>query len=224
MFIRVNGIKMYYRVSGSGPALVMIHGNGEECSVFDPLAKALSAHFTVYQCDSRGHGKSSPVTEFHYADMAEDFACFIRELGLEKPFIYGFSDGGILALLMAIRHPGLLGGMAASGANTTPNGLRTVSRMKMRLKYLRTKSARHKLMLTEPHITKAELGTIRIPTLITAGDDDLIREADTRFIADCIPNAQLRIYKGETHTSYVLDNDFLAPVLLDFAKENGLAE
>jgi pimeloyl-ACP methyl ester carboxylesterase len=83
----------------------------------------LGEKFTVYAIDSRGHGKSSRVKTLHYADMAEDIAAFIEALGLEKPMFYGFSDGGVIGLLLAINHPGLLSRLASSGANMNPESL-----------------------------------------------------------------------------------------------------
>ena len=97
-------------VIGKGRPIVLVHGNGEDHHLFDTEIRQLAeAGFTVYAPDSRGHGKSTlvsdePVTEYHYADMAEDIYQFIKELGLKKPALYGHSDGGIIALLLEINH------------------------------------------------------------------------------------------------------------------------
>ena len=80
MWINVNGIRMYYEVHGSGRPLIMVHGNSEEHGIFYDSRVLLSKHFTVYTVDSRGHGHSTRVEEFHYADMADDM---IREKDAE---------------------------------------------------------------------------------------------------------------------------------------------
>ena len=83
MKITVNNVELFYEVAGSGTPLVMVHGNGEDHTVFDKAAELLSQHFTCYLLDSRGHGSSQKVSEFHYDDMAEDVYQFIQALHLE---------------------------------------------------------------------------------------------------------------------------------------------
>ena len=101
MKISVNGIALHYEKSGEGRPLILLHGNGETHAIFDKALPLLAARFTVYAIDSRGHGESEGADAYHYADMKEDVRCFIQELKLEKPVLYGFSDGGIIGLLLA---------------------------------------------------------------------------------------------------------------------------
>lgn len=72
------------------------------------------------------------------------------------------------------------------------------------------------MMLHGPALTQAELSRIAVPTLVMAGERDVIREEDTRFIASQIPNAELKILPGESHGSYVHDPDKLASLLIPF--------
>ena len=116
-YIKVNNINLFYTCTGSGSPLIMLHGNGEDHTIFDEAVALLSKHFTVYAIDSRDHGQSDKVDELHYDDMAEDIRIFIEELGLEKPILYGFSDGGIIGLLLAIKYPELLSKVIGSGVN-----------------------------------------------------------------------------------------------------------
>ena len=102
----VNGVRLHYSVTGNGRPVVLVHGNGEDHHLFDVEIRQLSeAGYRVYAPDSRGHGLNAPMHEYHYADMAEDIFQFIRVLGLEKPCYYGHSDGGIIGLLLELRHP-----------------------------------------------------------------------------------------------------------------------
>jgi pimeloyl-ACP methyl ester carboxylesterase len=126
--IRINDIIFHYQKSGTGKPVVLVHGNGEDHTIFKTAIEQLvSAGYCVYAPDSRGHGATGasnpPVTEFHYADMADDICAFIQALHLEKPAYYGFSDGGIIGLLLELRHPGTVGIMAISGTNLSPDGL-----------------------------------------------------------------------------------------------------
>ena len=92
MVIGVNGIQLYYTKTGQGRPLIMVHGNGEDHTIFDEAVSVLKEHFTCYCIDSRGHGQSSPCKELHYKDMAEDMIAFMTELDLSDAAFYGFSD------------------------------------------------------------------------------------------------------------------------------------
>jgi pimeloyl-ACP methyl ester carboxylesterase len=251
MFAEVNGVRLYYEVSGKAdkPALILIHGNGESHKIFDRLAGALKDRFCVYAVDSRGHGLSDcfdkqslkpeqtdlsairkgghflrktsisstqKFKELHYADMAEDYAQLITSLGLIRPVLYGFSDGGIIGLLLAIKYPDMLGKLIVSGANTEPSALKGGCMLIFKAIYAISRSPLYRLMLTEPRISAEELNKIKVPALVTAGSGDMIRESDTRFIASNIPGAKLRIFKGENHMSYIADSDFMAKHIIEF--------
>lgn len=216
MNITVNNVNLYYEVAGSGAPLVMVHGNGETHAIFDKALPLLAEHFTCYLLDSRGHGQSQPVTEYHYADMAEDVFQFIQALHLEHVTYYGFSDGGIIGLLLAAKHPRLLDKMVISGANTRPDAVvKRIVRLFKVINFLH-KNPLFELMLTEPHITKEQLQAIETPTLVLAGSKDLVLEEDTRFIAESIPHATLRILPGESHTSYIVHKEKIAELILDY--------
>ena len=151
--------------------------------------------------------------------MAEDTAQFILSLKLEKPLLYGFSDGGIIGLLLASKYPGLLAKMAISGANTKPDATGRGWDLLFKIMYCFSGSRKIKMMLTEPHISAEQLSSIRIPVLVLAGEKDIIREEETRFIAANIPNARLKILKGENHMSYVINSPKLYPELAEFLSE-----
>lgn len=216
MKIKVNNVKLYYEVVGSGNPLVMVHGNGETHEIFDKAVEILSKHFTCYLIDSRGHGHSQKVTEFHYNDMAEDVYQFIQALHLENVTYYGFSDGGIIGILLASKYPNLLEKMIISGANTRPEGVKKWVRVMFKVIYCMRKSPLFALMLNEPHITKEQLQVIETPTLVLAGSKDLVDEEDTKFIASSIPNATLKILEGEGHESYIVHNTKIAELILEY--------
>lgn len=213
MFVQLNSIKMYYKRYGSGRPLILLHGNGEDHTIFKEIIKPLSKNFTLYLPDARGHGKSSCTEEYHYMDMASDMVQFIRKLKLESPAFYGFSDGGIVGLLLASKRPGLLSHLIISGANINPGGLKAELRIPLKLSYFWNRDPKVRLMLTEPHISGSQLRSIRAKTLVLAGSRDLIKESQTREIARLIPRARLRILKGESHESYVVHNKALASII-----------
>ena len=216
MRIRVNGIELFYETSGKGPPIILLHGNGEDHTIFDVLTKKLSANYTVYGVDSRGHGKSGKVKTLDYQSMMEDTAAFIRALDIKSPVLYGFSDGGIIGLLLAVRYPDLLSTLIVSGANTHPGGIRRRYALLMKIVYFFTRSPKYKLMLTQPDISRDDLAKIMMPTLVLAGSRDLVRDAHTRMLAARISNSRLRILNGESHASYVVHSKKLYEIIRPF--------
>lgn len=215
MFIEVNNIKLYYEKVGSGYPIILLHGNGENLNIFDTTVNILKDFFTVYSIDSRGHGKSSSVSELHYDEMAEDIYHFITALEIDKPILYGFSDGGIIGLIISIKHPNLLSKLIISGANINPNGLPKKLLILFKIIYKFKKTKEYKLMLEEPNITIDMLHKITIPTYITLGSKDVIRKEHTNLIHNNIPNSQLKIFNNEDHSSYIINSDKIAKYLLE---------
>ena len=216
MYIRVNGIDLFYEKKGQERPIILLHGNGESHKIFDTLTRQLIPKFSVYAIDSRGHGKSGKTKRLDYGDMARDIAAFINELEIEKPMLYGFSDGGIIGLLLAIRYPALLSKLIISGANTRPDGINSMWTFLIKASYFFTRSGKDKLMLTQPNITDAELNSIAIPTLILAGSKDMIKAEHTKNIAQNIPGSALKILDGETHASYVINSEKLYGIIEPF--------
>ena len=213
----VNGVTLHYAVYGEGRPIVLVHGNGEDHHLFDTQIRQLAAAgFRVYAPDSRGHGANERLYEYHYADMAEDMAQFIGALGLEKPAFYGHSDGGIIGLLLAIAHPGLLGALAVSGANLTPDGLDAAFVAECREANEKKPHPLLKLMLTEPHIDPEALRAIDIPVLVTAGEHDIILREETERIVAALPNVTSRIFEGEDHGSYIAGSEKMGEALIAF--------
>ena len=215
MFFQTSGANLYYEKYGAGKPLILLHGNGESHDIFNKAIPLLAEHFTVYAVDSRGHGKSSAIDELHYADMAQDIHEFICGLKIDPPTVYGFSDGGIIALLLAIHYPNSLSGIIASGVNARPNGIRCAWLTLFKLYYLFTKSPLFKLMLSEPNITADMLSKIKIPVSIIGGSRDMIKTSHMKWIAENVQKGQFTLLKGETHSSYVINTEKLAEIIMD---------
>jgi pimeloyl-ACP methyl ester carboxylesterase len=224
MLQNVNGITLYYEKTGEGQPIILLHGNGEDHQIFDVLTDQLKENFSVYAIDSRGHGKSTRVRELDYRSMAEDIAEFIKILGLVKPILYGFSDGGIIGLIIAYTYPELLSKLIISGANLTPEGVKKRYLNLFRFLYYITRNPNFRLMVTQPHISVEELHKIVVPTLVLAGSKDLIKEEHTIQIAEAIPNCTLQILTGEDHLSYVVNSNKLYPIMKPFLSEEDVAK
>lgn len=219
--IEVNGVSLYYAAVGEGSPILLVHGNGEDHTMFSTeIRQLVGAGYRVYAPDSRGHGANEPLQEYHYTDMAEDMYCFIKILGLEKPAYYGHSDGGIIGLLLELLHPGTLGMLACSGTNLTPEGIDPAFIREIEEINEKQKDPLLTLMLTEPKIEAEQLRQIRIPVLLTAGEKDLILLEETRKIAGHLPDVKTVIVEGADHGSYIADSEVMGELLIDFLAQN----
>ena len=212
MIASVNGINLYYEIRGHGRPLILLHGNGEDHSIFNEAADVLSKSFTCYLVDSRGHGKSTPVKEYHYADMADDMIAFMEDLDLNDTVFYGFSDGGIIGILASMKTDRITD-LITSGANLTPEGVDDKLRLLIRAMYFFIRDGKLKLMLEEPHITKEDLSKIKTRTLVLAGSKDVVKKSETVQIAEGIPNAAMQILDGEGHGSYIVHSRKIADLI-----------
>lgn len=215
--IEVNGVRLHLAALGEGKPVLLLHGNGESHEIFDVTMRQLAeAGYRVYAPDSRGQGANEPLNEYHYADMAADMAALIPALGIEGCAFYGFSDGGIVGLLLALEHPELLRCLAVSGANLEPDGVTAELSVLLEQMQREAPNPLITLMQTEPHIDPAALAAIPFPVLVTAGEHDLILPAETRRIAEHLPNAQLVIVPDADHGSYIEHSPIIGELLIDF--------
>ena len=209
-----DGVRLYFEVYGTGQPLLMVHGNGG--SIADLSAQI--AHFRrrhqVIAMDSRDQGKSAdssgPIT---YEKMTDDLAALIDHLKLGPVSVLGWSDGGIEGLLLGIRHPQKVKKIVAMAANLNPSEQAIYPEVLGLVKSMvdaipaqarQTPQGRRELkvtgmMLEEPHIELTTLAGITAPTLVIAGDHDLIRTEHTIAIYQQIANSQLAILPGATH-------------------------
>lgn len=216
MKIHVNDVDLFYEKTGSGQPFILTHGNGENHEIFDRIIDLLSKKFCVYAIDTRGHGNSSKTNEYNYQDIADDFVEFIKQIGLVKPVFYGFSDGGIAGIIMASQHRDLLDKLIISGANTTPRGLKYKWLLLIRIIYFFTRNKKIKMIISQPNISDCELRKIKTPTLVLAGQKDMIKEKHTLNIAEQIQNSKLKIIEGENHGSYIIHSGKLFEIIKDF--------
>lgn len=135
----------------------------------------------------------------------------LDSLGIGRAHILGFSDGGNVALYIALKAPERIISLVLSGANADPSGivpkdLAYLNRTRHLLKLKSLFSAADKkrleiwdLMLNEPNFTEKELSSIKLPTLITAGEHDMITKEHTDYMHQCIKNSEFHIFSGCNH-------------------------
>ena len=201
---------LYYKEKGKGKPLILLHGNGEDSSYFESQMDYFSQTRRVIAVDTRGHGRSPRGTApFTIRQFAEDLREFVEEMGIERADLLGFSDGGNIAIIFALRYPERVDRLILNGANLWSRGVKPSVQIPIILGYYAASFFGHfsgkaranaellRLMVKDPNIEQEELRNIQSPTLVIAGERDMIREEHTRLIAAEIPGAELRIIPGD---------------------------
>ena len=204
----------HFVVSGEGTPLLLLHGNGEDHTWFATQIPYLAQHYRVFAVDTRGHGLSARGTApFTLSQFADDLCALMDRLCIPVADLLGFSDGGNIALLFALRYPNRVRRMILCGANLRPSGLKWFTLLTIDVQYLgyiflglfsltyRQKKERFQLMATQPQIHVTALHALPHPTLVVAGTHDLIRSQHTRLIANELPNSRLLLLEGSHYVA-----------------------
>jgi pimeloyl-ACP methyl ester carboxylesterase len=221
---------------GAGAPVLLLHGGLGNSNYFGDLIPVLVAHgHRVIAMDSRGHGRSTrsaaPLT---YDLMAQDVIGLLDELKIPKVYLVGWSDGGIIGLDLAMRHPERLMGVFAFGANADVSGLTgDPDKTPVFGAYLKRtpeeyralspapadwdafSAAVAKMWDTLPAYTRSDLAAIRVPTTIADGEfDEAIKQSHDEYMAHAIPGARLVILRNVSHFAMLQDpREFNAAVL-----------
>lgn len=195
---------------GQGAPLILLHGNGEDCGYFAGQIDAFSRYFHVYALDTRGHGKT-PRGEapFTIRQFADDLLGFMDGHGIGKAHLLGFSDGGNIAMVFAMKYPSRVDRLMLDGANLDAKGVKRSVQIPIEIGYRLARlfagkskeAALHAemlgLMVNDPDVSSDALASIRSRTLVIAGTRDMIRERHTRLIAGHIPDSRLVFLDGD---------------------------
>ena len=116
--VEVNGMQMYYEVSGAGEPLVVLHGAYMNIPTMGAIVPMLAKTHTVYALELQGHGRTTDIARpITYQNLADDVAKFMDAVGVAKADIFGYSMGSIAGLQLAMRHPAKVNKLVlASGA------------------------------------------------------------------------------------------------------------
>jgi pimeloyl-ACP methyl ester carboxylesterase len=217
-YYKIRGINIYCETYGKGKPLLMIHGNGGSIESFSKTIPYFSKHYKVIAVDSRAQGKTTDNKDsLSFEMMADDFAALLDELKIDSAYILGWSDGGINAIEMGMRHPGKVIKFAATGANITPDSAAFIPSLWKEANQYYNEN-KYKVFITakeknewklfmldylQPNISLPSLQKIKVPALIIAGDKDLISVQHTVTIYQNIPNAQLWILPNSTHSTLI---------------------
>lgn len=209
-----DGVVLYYESYGEGAPLLVVHGNGASIGSMAAQIEYFRSRHRVIAMDSRDHGRSADSDgALTYEVMTDDLAALIEHLRLDPVDVIGWSDGGIEALLLAVRHPDKVKKIVSMAPNLSPGpGVfykETEELLKASLasnteETRKTAAGRRAekvagLVLKEPNIDPELLKQITAPTLILAGDHDMVRIEHIVEIFNQLPNGQLGILPDSTH-------------------------
>jgi len=189
--VEINGANIWYAIFGRGEPVILLHGGLANANYWGHQIPELAKKYQAVVMDNRGHGRSSSDGKpYRYELMADDVLGLMDALDIERAAIVGWSDGAIVGLDIAIRHPERLTKLFAFAANSDPSGLADVgARPVFKAFVARTEkeyealsptpegyrdllTAIQEMWKTQPHYTREQLRAIKTPTWIVTGDHD----------------------------------------------------
>lgn len=194
---------------GYGAPLILLHGNGESSGYFVNQIDRFANEYRVIAVDTRGHGASPRGNKpFTLETFADDLKNLLDSLNIEKANILGFSDGGNIAVIFALKYPERVASLVLNGANIFPSGLKSSFLIPVKvlfavfslLSHFSRRAKRRSellyLMAKQPNIQPERLSGIKCPVLVIAGTQDVIKEKHTKLIAASLPDSSLCFLKG----------------------------
>lgn len=221
-FQKLADIDIAYTECGEGPVLILLHGNSESKRIFYEYQTRHFAAYHTYALDSRGHGESvSEDASYSIEQYSEDVIAFCKARGIAKAKVIGYSDGGNIALYLALKAPELFDRLAAVSPNYLASGtiegwLKLIKAFHgvFRALGMRKSAMRFELMLNDIGLAREDLRAIRTGVAIMYASDDMIKEEHILDIAGSIPGSVLRKIDGCSHLSILKQT-----ATIDFMKE-----
>ena len=237
----VNGVRIWYAVFGRGEPVIMLHGGLANANYWGHQVRALQRRYQVIVMESRGHGRSSRNQEpYGYDLMASDVVGLLDHLKIRKAAIVGWSDGAIIGLDIAMKHPERVTKLFAFAANSDPSGVADIAASDVFNTYIARAGEEYKRLSptpteyksfvaeitrmweSQPKWTASDLAAIKVPTWIVDGDhDEAIKRENTEFMAANIPGAGLLIQPQVSHFSFLQDPEQFTDDVLHFLDHVG---
>jgi pimeloyl-ACP methyl ester carboxylesterase len=238
--VEANGVHTYYEVDGAGDPLLLLHGGLTTNASWALQVPVFAQHYRVTAPERRGHGHTpdieGPIT---YPDMTTDTVSFIETMGLGAVHILGWSDGGMIGILLAARRPDLVRKLIVYGAGYSSEGYppgaiegiveRPADDPEMAMfrsfyEAATPDGADHfpvvldkiRRLWLEDFDYGADVARITAPTLVLVADDDLITlDHATRFYLQ-LASGQLAVLPGTSHAACLERPELFNKVVLDF--------
>jgi len=237
-YIQLRGHETYcYEWDNDGEAVVLLHGGLSKTSSWDYImVPPLEDDFHVYAYDRTAHGfTGDQAGSLHFEFQTREAIAYLEDVVKAPAHLIGWSDGGNIALMVALQRPDLVKSIVAIGANFHFSGVgqsfgEVVISPEDQAEYnLISPDAPHTLLeknmrmnaiwASEPTLTVAEIATIQCPVLVLAGDDDVINHHHTIELFEALPLGQLAIIPGTSHFLMKEKPDLMNAVILQFLED-----
>jgi pimeloyl-ACP methyl ester carboxylesterase len=241
----VNGLEIYFEIHGvensARPPLVLLHGGGDTIQTsFGKLLRSLASERQVIAFEQQGYGHTADIAErpFSFEQSADDTAALLDYLHMPKADLFGFSNGGTIALQVAIRHPELVRKLVVASALFTRDGAypwlweamanAKLENMPIELQEEYLKVAPHPENLRMFHDKAAQrvrdfkdipadaIRNITAPLFIMVGDADVVRPEHAVELFRTVPHAQLAVIPGTNHMEIMTRTTWVVPMIDGF--------
>ncbi|MFD9027228.1 alpha/beta fold hydrolase [Streptomyces parvulus] len=243
------GVRTWYETEGTGDPLVLLHGGFCTNETWGAQRADLAAAHRVLLPERRAHGHTPDVAgPLTYQDMADDTVAFLETVVGGPAHLVGWSDGGVVALLVVLARPDLVRRVVVVGATFRPAGesfaepgmLDAMTPGSPDMEFFREMyepvspdGAGHwpvvaakvlDMWRTQPTLTEPELGRVTAPVLVVSGDDDLMTLEHTTALYRALPDARLAVLPGASHLVPLEKPALLNGLILDHLAEQGPVE
>lgn len=240
--VDAGGVRTYYEAEGNGDPMLMLHGGLCAIETFGGLREQLTQHYRVYLPERRGTGRTPDVDgPYHYEEMAQDTIAFMQAIGLTSCHVLGFSDGANVGMIMALRHPELVGTQVFIGGNINHDGDPPEAKGMLQLDAMPQEAIppmlrdlyaavspdggdhwdvvldkTWKMIQTEPTMSLDDLRRVSTPTLMLFGEQDFVTAEYAAEMQAALPNSTLIIVPGASHGLPMELPDVVARHVVDF--------
>jgi pimeloyl-ACP methyl ester carboxylesterase len=242
-YVDIGGLDTWYDEAGQGEPLVLLHGGMCTNETWGAQTQAFSEGFRTLAPERRAHGHTADVEgPLTYGDMATDTIGFLGKVVGGPAHLVGWSDGGIVGLMVAIARPDLVRKLVVIGTNYDTAGVPRPKRCSRRwlptaqgwpgsagsTRCIRPTGPEHwsvafakfvEMAQREPHIAVADLARISASALVLIGDDDMVSLEHTASLYRAIPNAELAVVPGASHTVLMEKPELMNRIVLDFLEQ-----
>ena len=219
-WVQLGPVRTWYAAVGDGDPVVFLHPGGVDARALDPTVAGLASALRVYTPERRGHGRTPDVegpgasTELTFADMAADTIAFIEEVVGGPARLAGCSDGGVVALLVALQRPDLVERLVCVASVFHRDGWGGgMSGQADRSDFVRRLDEMHS---ADPAMTPADLAELSVRTLVMIGDDDEVSIEHAAEFYRSVSVAELSIVPGTSHGLLVEKPGLCNAILIDF--------
>ena len=232
-YLNVNGLRMYYEdhdeagEPGKGRPLVLLHGGGSTIQTsFGKILPRLATSRRVIALEQQAHGHTEDIDRpLSFEQMADDTAALLEQLGVREADVLGFSNGGMTALQLTVRHPALVRRLiVCSGYYARRGFIPALTEMfarpprveamppELREAYLAASprpdlqafmAKTGEMMKSFPDLPEEAVHAIAVPTLVMLGDQDVIQPEHAVQLAKLVQHGQLAIFPGTGHGDYL---------------------